>query len=144
MTKSITAATVNLTRAAYAAGVEVRALRYASLEIPLLGQPEPTGGRWRRFSVTDCVRFAVIGRLQAFGISLAASVEVLAVAVDRRILGLTLCGVDLPPDFLVSHLDGRAVHVVPGPDGLDVFAASLGTPPASGRRADPRYWPDCP
>lgn len=132
MTKNITAATVNLTRAAYAAGVEVRALRYAALDIPLLGQPEPMGGRWRRFSVTDCVRFAVVGKLQTFGISLATAVEVLAVAVDRHILSLTLCGIDLPPDFLVSRLDGLAVHLVPGPDGLDVFSAPLGTPPAAG------------
>lgn len=132
MTKSITGATVNLTHAAYAAGVEVRALRYASLDIPLIGQPEPMGGRWRRFSVTDCVRFAVIGRLQAFGIPLAAAVEVLAVAVDRHLAGLVGCGVDLPPDFLVSRLDGLAVHAVPGPDGLDVYSAPLGTPPAAG------------
>lgn len=132
MTKSITAATVNLTRAAYAAGVEVRALRYAALEIPLIGQPEPMGGRWRRFSVTDCVRFAVIGQLQAFGVTLAAAVEVLTVAVDRHLAGLVGCGVELPSSFLVNQLDSLTVHVVPGPDGLDVYSAPLGTPPASG------------
>ena len=129
MAKSITHATVNLTRAAHAAGMPVRVLRYAALDIPLLGQPEPTGGRWRRFSVADCVRFAVIARLQGFGIGLPAAVEVLAAAVDRHLGGLMGCGVDLPPAFLVNRLGGLTVRVVPGPAGLNVYSAPSCTPP---------------
>ena len=129
MAKSIAHATVTLTRAADAAGMPVRALRYAALDIPLIGQPEPTGGRWRRFSVADCIRFAVIARLQGFGIALPAAVEVLAAAVDRHMGGLLGCGVDLPPAFLVNRLGGLTVRVVPGPDGLNVYSAPSCTPP---------------
>ena len=128
MAHSITRATVTLTRATHAAGMPVRTLRCDALAIPLIGQPEPKGGRWRRFSVADCVRFAVIARLQAFGISLPAAVEVVNVAVDRHMGGLTGCGVELPPSFLVDRLDGLAVHLAPGSDGLDVYTAPLGTP----------------
>ena len=129
MAKSITHATVNLTRAAHAAGMPVRVLRYAALDIPLLGQPEPAGGRWRRFSVSDCVRFAIVARLQGFGIGLPAAVEVLGAAVDRHLCGLLLCGVDLPPAFLVNRLGGLTVRVVPGPGGLDVYSAPSCTAP---------------
>lgn len=122
MVENITQATVTLTRAAHAAGMSVRALRRAALAVPRLGQPGHMAGVWRRYSATDCVRLAVVGRLQDFGIGLAAAVEVLE-AVDNRLLSLVLCGIELPASFLTGRLDGLTVRIVPGPSGLDVYAA---------------------
>ena len=120
---SITTRTVTLTRAAHAAGMPVRVLRRAALSVPLLGQPGHMAGAWRRYSALDCVRLAVVGRLVDFGIILPAAVDVLEAGVDRHLMGLALCGVDLPASFLTERLAGLTVHVAPGPDGLDIYAA---------------------
>ena len=120
---SITTRTVTLTRAAHAAGMPVRALRRAALAVPVLGASGRVSGEWRRFSVMDCVRFAIVGRLLDFGVTLPAAVEILEAGVDRHLMGLALCGIDLPASFLTGRLDSVTLHVVPGPEGLDVYAA---------------------
>ena len=123
MVENITTRRVTLTCAARAADMPVRVLRLATLAVPVLGAAGRVSGEWRRFSVMDCVRFAVVGRLLDFGVTLPAAVDVLEAGVDRHLTGLALCGVDLPASFLQTRLDGLTVHIVPGPDGLDVYAA---------------------
>ena len=59
---------VRLAAAAAAIGTDTRALRAMAARIPLL--TARTHRRWGRYSPLDCVRLAVVARLQEFGIGL--------------------------------------------------------------------------
>lgn len=112
--QSITEANVSIGIAAHAAGISSRALRLAlgsGGKVPLLGKVDRHAvGTWRRFSPVDVPRLAVLSRLLNHGLTVSAAARVISSTIDQRLLGLTLCGIDLPNQLILTRFHG-ALHV---------------------------------
>lgn len=113
-TPHIAQATVSIGWAAFAAGFSKRGLRFAlgtGHAFPMLGQVERPANCWRRFSVVDVVRLAILSRLVNHGFTVSAAAHVIASAVDPRLSGLLLCGVEPPRSAILDRLAGAALFV---------------------------------
>ena len=118
--QSITEANVSIGIAAHAAGISPRALRLAlgsGGKIPLLGKVDRHAvGTWRRFSPVDVPRLAVLARLINFGVPVSAAARVIASTIDQRLLGVTLCGIEIPNQVILTRFHG-VLHVSLGEAG---------------------------
>jgi DNA-binding transcriptional MerR regulator len=86
---------LTLPAAAFAARVEPDVLRHwmDRKQITTIVPPQPQSGAWRRFQPADVVRISVIGRLVAFGFSVAEAHAIVREYVDSAITSvIAICG----------------------------------------------------
>lgn len=121
----VTSPSISLKRAADAAGLSPRWLRdlLATGGFTMLGQVGRKAGGWNRCAAVDVVRLRLFRRMLDHGFTPAEAAAVLAVHLDRHLLGLTMCGVPLPVSWMQDRLAGGIMHVSRDPDfdDLDVW-----------------------
>jgi DNA-binding transcriptional MerR regulator len=90
VTHPIERAQVTFSHAARAAGVTDRTLRnwLDRGQVILEGDDGRVGATWRRFSILDVVRLAIIGRLVDYGVPVAEAYEIVADTIDPGLRGL--------------------------------------------------------
>src|SRR5512147_1616517 len=78
---------ITFSLAAHAAGITEKALRnwLDKGQVWLEGDDDREQGQWRRFSLMDVVRLAVIGSLVRYGIGVPAAAEIIATNVDHKL-----------------------------------------------------------
>ena len=98
--------------------------------IVMLGQPRQKAGTPARASVIDAIRLAVLSRLKDAGLSDGQALYVLDLAFDPLVGALFAPGIPVPACMVLPRIDGRAVHVVPDPDGdwPDVYSTRSDVP----------------
>lgn len=93
-------AQITFTLAARAAGVTEKQLRnwLDKAQVPLQGDDERSEGQWRRFSLIDVVRLAVVGSLVRYGIPIVTAADLVGDSVDLRLADFA--------DFEGAHVEG--------------------------------------
>ena len=133
--QSITKASVTIGCAANASGFSPRGLRLAlgtGGDFPLLGSVDRHAvGTWRRFSPIDIPRLAVLSRLLNHGLSVSTATQAISTAIDPRLVGLVLCGIDVPNQLILTRFHGACLHVSLIEEGGSVAAVRpYGAPPS--------------
>ena len=132
MANPITRAQVTFGNAARAAGLPEKTLRnwLDRGQVLLEGDDEREGGNWRRFSVLDVIRLAIIGRLVAYGLTVTMAYELVADTVDNQTRAL-IAYRNTPPRALAAILSGITLAVHKGPaDEVHVIVGHTADRPA--------------
>ena len=119
MNNPITRAQVTFRHAARAAGVTEKTLRnwLDRGQVILSGDDDREEGTWRRFSILDVVRLAIIGRISAYGLAVRDAAEIVSDMVDDRTQALMRFR-STPPGALVAGLHGLRLAIQKFPDGV--------------------------
>lgn len=106
-------------------------------KLVLLARQRPAQDSRQAFrpSIMDAFRLRLLCVLMDHGLSEAAAIHTLDIAVDPRIAALSLCGIEIPPCILADRLHEAAVTVIPDAgDALpDVHSHPMGYPAPAGR-----------
>ena len=132
----ITAPTISLKKAAYAAGLSTRWLRAALSDghMVMLGQTTRQAGGWNYGAPVDVYRLLVVRKLLGVGLNMAEAMHVLDAGLDPHLGGLCGCGISLPVSFLLNRLEGAALYVTRDDEtnSISVRSGPAGDPPGSG------------
>ncbi len=116
---------ITFTGAVRASGNTERQLRHwvDNAQVTLQGDSEREQGQWRRFSLVDVVRLAIIGTLVRYGIPVSVADEVVIMAVDPR-LSAFASHVVVPRRAVQVALRGGVLIVSPGAATEQVLPAN--------------------
>jgi hypothetical protein len=110
MANPVTRAQITFSRAAVAAGLTEKTLRgwLDRGQVILEGDAEREEGAWRRFSILDVVRLAIIGRVVRYGFEVRTAYEIVASTVDGK-LRLVASYRNTPPSVIPAALQGLVI-----------------------------------
>ena len=118
MPNDISTETFTIKEAESATGCSPRALRnwVDRKQVYLDAEQDRDDQTWRRFSLLDVTRFALVGRLVACGVSVQRASEIIEdhLGGTFKLLGSYK---NTPAGALVAGLKGRPIIAVPGDDG---------------------------